>query len=684
MISAGRVLLIPKGAWNDTDTYSMLDLVSYNGSSYIAKTSVPANTLPTNTSYWQLSAYGGSAANLAGNFAPLETTDYASQGYAVGDFLVNKDNQFCKATSIITIGDELILKPNDNYNIEADNVGAEINAVKEDLEDLDDSLSEVAKSGEYSDLLDKPTLGTAAAKNATNTITEDSTDLIEGGAVYDALALKADAEDLGTAAAKDSTNAVTEDSTNLVESGAVFSELATRDAEIADMNNVLGAKNLLPKDHYEAVSNSVGVTTTINTDGSISLSGQFTAQASVLLCDSWTVKEVGWIKKLEGKNVKFSGNVANLNVVLRLTTSGGNNDKGTGYNVDGENEFTMPTGVLSYALYIYPNSSTLDVSGLTIRPMLRLASIQDSTYVPYSMTNREITPYVQAISNPNLLDNPWFTVNQRGQSTYTTYVYTVDRWIFGHFNGDSPTTKSLTVSNNGITCTHDSTGNDCIQQLIEETTFKRFKQGDKYTLSFEVSGSGIVKGYVWDGSNWHNIFPNETTLTNASHQVLTTTFDMWDTSDTTQFKIVITFRNSPNVTFHAIKLEKSTVSTLVMDTAPNYATELLKCQRYFQRIKANGGGAYYPIGIGIVADATTARIPLYLPIMRGLPTVTSSGSFDLFFGGSTNSVVTVSLDTISSHVISLKATGTGLTSGAVCTLRAHNDANAYIDLSADL
>lgn len=143
MISAGRVLIIPKGAWNDTDTYSMLDLVSYNGSSYIAKTSVPANTLPTNASYWQLSAYGGSAANLAGNFAPLETTDYASQGYAVGDFLVNKDNQFCKVTSIITIGDELILKPNDNYNIEADNVGEEINAIKEDLEDLDDNVDSI-------------------------------------------------------------------------------------------------------------------------------------------------------------------------------------------------------------------------------------------------------------------------------------------------------------------------------------------------------------------------------------------------------------------------------------------------------------------------------------------------------------------------------------------------------------
>ena len=144
MISAGRVLFIPKGEWNDTDTYSMLDLVSYNGSSYVAKTSVPANTLPTNTSYWQLSAYGGSAANLAGNFAPLEITDYASQGYAVGDFLVNKDNKFCKVTSIITIGDELILKPNTNYNIEADNVGEEVQQLTQDTTGLIDNTTQLS------------------------------------------------------------------------------------------------------------------------------------------------------------------------------------------------------------------------------------------------------------------------------------------------------------------------------------------------------------------------------------------------------------------------------------------------------------------------------------------------------------------------------------------------------------
>lgn len=47
-------------------------------------------------------------------------------------------------------------------------------------------------------------------------VTEDSTNPITSGAVYNAI------DNLGTAAAKDSTNAVTSGSTNLVESGAVY------------------------------------------------------------------------------------------------------------------------------------------------------------------------------------------------------------------------------------------------------------------------------------------------------------------------------------------------------------------------------------------------------------------------------------------------------------------------------
>lgn len=106
MFSAGRVLLMPKGAYNPLTTYEMLDIVSYNGSSYIAKGTTTGN-LPTDTTYWQLSAYGGQAANIAGNFAELESSSVATATHYVDDIFVDENSQLMKATQTINIGDTI-------------------------------------------------------------------------------------------------------------------------------------------------------------------------------------------------------------------------------------------------------------------------------------------------------------------------------------------------------------------------------------------------------------------------------------------------------------------------------------------------------------------------------------------------------------------------------------------------
>ena len=54
----GKVLLTPKGDYNNDTTYEVLDVVSYNGSSFAAKQSTQGHT-PTglsNDPYWQLMA----------------------------------------------------------------------------------------------------------------------------------------------------------------------------------------------------------------------------------------------------------------------------------------------------------------------------------------------------------------------------------------------------------------------------------------------------------------------------------------------------------------------------------------------------------------------------------------------------------------------------------------------------
>ena len=50
---AGRVLLLPKGAYDASTTYNLLDFVTYEGSSYVCK-KTSLNHLPTDTEYWQL------------------------------------------------------------------------------------------------------------------------------------------------------------------------------------------------------------------------------------------------------------------------------------------------------------------------------------------------------------------------------------------------------------------------------------------------------------------------------------------------------------------------------------------------------------------------------------------------------------------------------------------------------
>jgi hypothetical protein len=53
MTSAGRILIMPKGNYNDITTYEMLDLVNYNGKSWLAKkTSVGIEPSDANSEYW--------------------------------------------------------------------------------------------------------------------------------------------------------------------------------------------------------------------------------------------------------------------------------------------------------------------------------------------------------------------------------------------------------------------------------------------------------------------------------------------------------------------------------------------------------------------------------------------------------------------------------------------------------
>lgn len=49
----GKVGMVTKGTYSSASTYEALDVVYYQNATYIARQSVPVNTAPTNTTYWQ-------------------------------------------------------------------------------------------------------------------------------------------------------------------------------------------------------------------------------------------------------------------------------------------------------------------------------------------------------------------------------------------------------------------------------------------------------------------------------------------------------------------------------------------------------------------------------------------------------------------------------------------------------
>ena len=75
---------VPRGEWSPTIAYDQGDIVTYEGSSYIAGQDVPAGTFPTNSVYWDLLAEGGAdgTAGIPGPAGATGRPSYLHVAYA--------------------------------------------------------------------------------------------------------------------------------------------------------------------------------------------------------------------------------------------------------------------------------------------------------------------------------------------------------------------------------------------------------------------------------------------------------------------------------------------------------------------------------------------------------------------------------------------------------------------------
>jgi hypothetical protein len=170
--------------------------------------------------------------------------------------------------------------------------------------------------------------------------------------------------------------------------------------------------------------------------------------------------------------------------------------------------------------------------------------------------------------NPNLLDNPDFSINQRGQSVYDatsagTYKYTVDRWYFWKYNCD--TYGTVTVNTDG------SLSVDGTKGLMDCLLTQFMENGDKFigktvTLSVEITE---VTGSLTIGLHTHSEY-----ISVSKPGIYNLTFTWPEIS---AYKIFVNNANSSHYTIKWMKLELGPVATAFVP--PNPATELAKCQR---------------------------------------------------------------------------------------------------------
>lgn len=175
------------------------------------------------------------------------------------------------------------------------------------------------------------------------------------------------------------------------------------------------------------------------------------------------------------------------------------------------------------------------------------------------------------VQNPNLLINPNFAINQRGQTSYTGIKYSVDRWKSRYTN------LTVEVFTSGVRLTNSqASGTTYLRQRLESSP-----AGKVVTLSCKISaiqsgtGGRIMMNYGTT-TDEPSTYINGVGFSSTGIVKLTVTVP----SNAVSFAIDIGVAPNSSVDIEWAKLEIGSVATEF--SPPNIAEELPKCQRYYQ------------------------------------------------------------------------------------------------------
>lgn len=173
------------------------------------------------------------------------------------------------------------------------------------------------------------------------------------------------------------------------------SEFEAVETAVTDIVNVYGAKNLIPYDYLTSSQVVNGITVTPLKDGTYKLNGTAPSFTDIRLSPFGTSSYDACLTLEKGTYIlsgtpisSVSGGTGKANVGLIIND--GTNRSNLGWDFgDGYTLVHSDTSIRYEVKISIPQNITL--SDVVFKPMLRLASIQDDTYVPYAKTNKELT-----------------------------------------------------------------------------------------------------------------------------------------------------------------------------------------------------------------------------------------------------------------------------------------------------
>lgn len=362
----------------------------------------------------------------------------------------------------------------------------------------------------------------------------------------------------------------------------------------------------------------------------------------------------------------------------------------------GDNYFTGSYYDLTQKPHLNTNNTTgLDYGDeelndtINLHKISKTGSFNDLNHVPQetlafaeserqkSQTDGAIV-HEKELSNPNLLINGDFRVNQRGKTSYVSdaTIYTVDRWKTNI--SDKNISVTVVPQENGIllTYTSGSSGHSVLMQELETSDVLSLK-GKILTLSYKITQiTNSCRIRVLAGGNT-TLF---TEIINESG-TFSKSFEFPETATGLSVRIISNSTEN-TIGIEYIKLEVGSSATAFCPRP--YAEELALCQRYNVDLIRNTTGYPY-VAMGFARNETQLFVVLNLPqAMRVRPTVFVYEGLYLQGSNKSNELLTSSNITFggfatNGNQISLTITTTGLTAGQCYALQLRDDGHIGID-----